>query len=597
MFASDDDHKWRKKSADLNKDSETMALMRLLVDGMLQEDDLQRKLHKMSRGILSQGIIGLFTRLCACSEVIAELKDNLPQNCNSCDNMVQANANLKSAIEWLRYENSTLKNYASMPCNSCVALNDNLEKAMDEIMLLESNASLPCVSCESLLAEIKELKLTHTTCVDELEHARSIISELESMPSVCSLSEVACQTSCDADSLHNDICCIHASCTSCIDLKNEVEALKILRDDMSAKLLKHNEMSAKLEKKLELLRTTCAKPLDSHNSCHSDFDAFKVAPSQSDLTSSLKRESLDVGTCDGALDSSSIAIPKLVASSSVAQDDSSGKGASYFFGTHISKPNFHCTFCKKDGHTVGFCFRRVKHERRVRAKAFRKPRSLFHGTCDPNVGTRPRVVVDASCSKSQGTSHFNENGDSSSRTVPPDRPLYHCSFCEKDGHQKSFCYRRARHMRRVRSSRPLVVHSLSHGMNTCEPSERPRFVDGFYDSFSSGIGHVRGHASSASSVGPRHVSHGAYDGPSSTPSGGHCLFAGDCTRFPSRVLPLRHVSKGTSKPFHLNRHLHHANPHDKLSASFTRVTKYWIPKHLLANPSVSKTRSSLSPHV
>ncbi|EFE88094.1 hypothetical protein BIFBRE_05058 [Bifidobacterium breve DSM 20213 = JCM 1192] len=59
------------------------------------------------------------------------------------------------------------------------------------------------------------------------------------------------------------------------------------------------------------------------------------------------------------------------------KDVSNGKGASHFFETHAPKPRFQCTFCKKDGHTVEFCFRRVKHERRVRAKDFKKPRSLL----------------------------------------------------------------------------------------------------------------------------------------------------------------------------------------------------------------------------
>ena len=62
-----------------------------------------------------------------------------------------------------------------MPCNSCVALNDDLDVTRSKIALLESSASLPCVSCESLSAEIDKLKLTHTTCVDELEHARAEI--------------------------------------------------------------------------------------------------------------------------------------------------------------------------------------------------------------------------------------------------------------------------------------------------------------------------------------------------------------------------------------------------------------------------------------
>jgi hypothetical protein len=170
-----------------------------------------------------------------------------------------------------------------------------------------------------------------------------------------------------------------------------------------------------------------------------------------------------------------------------------------------------------------FFFRRVKHERRVRAKAFKKPRTLSHGTCDSNVGTMLSDGVDASCSKSQGTSHLQENGDSSTQTVPLDRPLYHCSHCGKDGHQGSFCYCRVRKKRRAGASRPFVVHSPSHGMNSCEP-KKAQFVDGFDESFSTELGHARGHASSASCVGPRHASHGASVGSSPKTSWDHCLF-------------------------------------------------------------------------
>jgi len=53
-------------------------------------------------------------------------------------------------------------------------------------------------------------------------------------------------------------------------------------------------------------------------------------------------------------------------------------------------------------------------------------------------------------------------------------------------------------MRRAHSSRPLIGHCTSHDMNSCEPRKKPHFTDGFYDSFSSGLGHDRGHASSAS---------------------------------------------------------------------------------------------------
>ena len=151
-------------------------------------------------------------------------------------------------------------------------------------------------------------------------------------------------------------------------------------------------------------------------------------------------------------------------------------------------------------------------------------------------------------------------------------------------------------MRRACASRPLVVHSTSHGMNTCEP-KKARFIDGFYDSFSSELGHARGYASSASCDGPQHASHGASVGSSHKTSEDHFLFARGSTRFSSRDASWRRDSKIVRKPSHLNHHLHHANPHDKLSGSVTLATKYWIPKYVLANPLGSKTRSFLSPHV
>ena len=80
-------------------------------------------------------------------------------------------------------------------------------------------------------------------------------------------------------------------------------------------------------------------------------------------------------------------------------------------------------------------------------------------------------------------------------------------------------------------------------------------------------------------------------------SGDLCLFTRGSTCSSSRVAPLRYGFKSVPKSSRLNWHLHHANPHDKLSASFTRVTKLWIPKYVLANPLGSKARSSLSPCV
>jgi hypothetical protein len=228
----------------------------------------------------------------------------------------------------------------------------------------------------------------------------------------------------------------------------------------------------------------------------------------------------------------------------------------------------------------------------VRAKAFKKPHSLSHGKCDSNVGTKSDVRVDASCSKSQGTSHLQENDDLFTRTVGfvPLPSLW------EGWHQESFFYNRARRMWRGGASRPFVVRNPSHGMNTCEP-KKARFVDGFYDTLSSELGHAHVHASSVSCVGPRHASCGACVGSSPMTSKDFFLFVCVSTRISLRVALLRHGSKSVRKPFHSNQHFHHANPHDKLSASLTRVTKYWIPMYVLANPLGSKARPFSSPCV
>ena len=245
------------------------------------------------------------------------------------------------------------------------------------------------VARESLLAEISKLKLTHTTCVEQLEHARAEINEMKYMPSSMSSlildDDDACLTSCDNHEtlldVKDDDCSCGLLCTLCIELENEVLALKQMRDEMSAKLVEHSDMSANLEKEIDLLRTTyamcmekeldnlrnascgtcdrlkfeneslskrckslIAKSFDSHDSCHSGVGVFKVASSQPELTSSIECEPLDVSTVACASDSSSIATPKLVASSGVAQVNSGCKGASHLIGTHIAKPKFHCTF-------------------------------------------------------------------------------------------------------------------------------------------------------------------------------------------------------------------------------------------------------------
>ena len=134
-------------------------------------------------------------------------------------------------------------------------------------------------------------------------------------------------------------------------------------------------------------------------------------------------------------------------------------------------------------------------------------------------------------------------------------------------------------------------------MNTSKTSTRPRFIDGFFDFFSSGFGHARRRDSNAFLVGLRHDPYGASVGSSHNSMGGHRLFTIDCTCSSPRVASSLHAIKGDLKTSLLNQQLHHANSHDKLGSSFTRVSKSWVPKYMLANPSGSKTQICLSPCV
>ena len=189
------------------------------------------------------------------------------------------------------------------------------------------------------------------------------------MLGLCSSNDVACQTSCDAfvDILLDDNCCIHASCTSCIDLKNEVEALKVLRDDMSASLEKEDELlrttyARCLEEQMDDLRrapcgscdrlkfenevlaarckTLSAKSISGSLHVHSEVGISKVSSLPPLMDSHVESESLGKSTCGVAKDSSPIASPKHSASLSGAQGNSSGKGVSSIFGAQVPLPRY-----------------------------------------------------------------------------------------------------------------------------------------------------------------------------------------------------------------------------------------------------------------
>ncbi|WVZ63745.1 hypothetical protein U9M48_013353 [Paspalum notatum var. saurae] len=115
----------------------------------------------------------------------------------------------------------------------------------------------------------------------------------------------------------------------------------------------------------EVLAARCkslsAKSIFGSLPIHSEVGTSKVSSLPLQMDSHVESESLGKSICGVVKDSSPIASPKPSASLSGAQGNSSGKGVSSIFGAQVPLPRYKCTFCKKDGHTFDFCFRRVKH--------------------------------------------------------------------------------------------------------------------------------------------------------------------------------------------------------------------------------------------
>jgi hypothetical protein len=113
-----------------------------------------------------------------------------------------------------------------------------------------------------MLAENEKLKLDYSTYVEKLKIARAEIIEINSLHSSTCSSTSNIDTCIDSNDNHDVLLDINAcnvstiSCTSCNDLKYEIEDLKQVHDDMSAKLVEHNEKSANLEK-VVVMRQNC----------------------------------------------------------------------------------------------------------------------------------------------------------------------------------------------------------------------------------------------------------------------------------------------------------------------------------------------------
>jgi hypothetical protein len=230
----------KKRSEEMNADCEVMDVLKLVLDGELGDKDLLPELLKMNKGNLIKDILTLIPRVVACDAKIDKLEKKVKKYqsrySNGCGSLLSDNYKMIRTIAFLN----------------------------SEIELLKSNVS--CDSCVSMLAENEKLKLDYSIYVEQFEIARAEIIEINSMHySTCSstLKNDNCIDSNDNDDVLLDINACNVStifCTSCIDLKHEIDDFKQVCDDMSAKVIEHNEKSANLEK----VRQNC----DHVDACH-----------------------------------------------------------------------------------------------------------------------------------------------------------------------------------------------------------------------------------------------------------------------------------------------------------------------------------------
>jgi hypothetical protein len=218
----------KKRSGEMEVDCEVMDVLKLVLDGELGDKDLLPETLKMNKGNLIKGILTLIPRVVACDVKIDKLERKVEKYksrySNVCDSLLSDNYKMIHTIACLN----------------------------SEIELLKSNVSSD--SCVGMLAKNEKLKLDYSTCVEQLKIGSAEIIEINFMHSSTCSSTLNNDTCIDSNDNHDVLLDINAcnvsiiSCTSCINLKHEIDDFKQVRDDMSAKVVEYNEKSANLEK-------------------------------------------------------------------------------------------------------------------------------------------------------------------------------------------------------------------------------------------------------------------------------------------------------------------------------------------------------------
>jgi hypothetical protein len=212
----------------IEDDHEVMDVLKFVLDDKCADDDLLPELLKMNKGKLIKDILTLIHRVVAFDMKIDKLERKVEKYKSRYSNA---------------YDSLLSDNYKMIRTIACLN---------SEIELLKLNVS--CDSCVGMLAENEKLKLDYSTFVEQFKTDRAEIIEINSMHSSTCSSTLNNDTCIDSNDNYDVLLDINAcnmstaSCTSCNYLKYEIDDLKQVHDDVSAKLVEHNEKSANLDK-------------------------------------------------------------------------------------------------------------------------------------------------------------------------------------------------------------------------------------------------------------------------------------------------------------------------------------------------------------
>jgi hypothetical protein len=163
----------KKRSGEMKTDCEVMDVIKLVMDGELNDKDLLSELLKMNKGNLIKDILTLISQVIACDVKIDKL-------------------------------DRKVEKYKSRYSNACDSLVSDNYKIIYTIACLNSEIELlSCDSCVCMLAKNEKLKLDYSTCVEQLEIARAEIIEINSMYSSTCSSTLNNNTCIDSNDNHD----------------------------------------------------------------------------------------------------------------------------------------------------------------------------------------------------------------------------------------------------------------------------------------------------------------------------------------------------------------------------------------------------------